>query len=389
MKKFLLILILFALAIGAVFSQEVNLKEAITRSARGVEGELPQRAKVIVLNFESPAKAFSDYVIDELSGELIEGKKITVVDRKNIATIMDEMKFQYSGYVSDESMVSIGKMLGAQAIISGSLTDIGANYRFRIKIINVETAAVQKQISLDLKKDSQVAYLLGGAVAQKEIQQEAERQKREIEREQQRIEKTKPTSNVRDNWVSGEFSYALSTGGLGVSIGGSYERMINSKSSIGTNLYVVILGGEPEIFGSVMKKDTVKDDLDWGFNFGIEAFSRWYLWSRKFFLSAAAGYYNVGKAIDIYEYSYGKYTSSGYAVAQGSGFGIGTGMGWKIDPGKEGGFFWNGGISSTVILGKIDYSNAPKDQTGKTVESNTLFTAFVLFRTYLGAGWAF
>ena len=149
MKKNLLVFIFIVFVAGAISAQQLELKEAITRSARGIEEELPQRAKVIVLNFESPAKPFSDYVIDELSGELIEGNKITVVDRRNLSAIMDEMKFQYSGYVSDESMQSIGKMIGAQAVISGSLTDVGANYRFRIRVINVETAAVQRQISLE------------------------------------------------------------------------------------------------------------------------------------------------------------------------------------------------------------------------------------------------
>jgi len=185
MKKFLLIFVLFALMAGVISAQELTLKEVITRSSKSIEETLPQRAKVIVLNFESPAKTFSDYVIDELSGELIEGKKITVVDRRNLTAIMDEMKFQYSGYVSDESMQSIGKMLGAQAVISGSLTDMGVNYRFRIRIINVETAAVQRQISLDLKKDSQVEYLMGGKMAAQEMQQK----QRETEREQQKLVK--------------------------------------------------------------------------------------------------------------------------------------------------------------------------------------------------------
>jgi len=226
MKKFLLICIAFVATAVAVYAQQLELKEVIIRSARGIEETLPQRSKVIVLNFESPAKSFSDYVIDELSGELIEGKKITVVDRRNLSAIMDEMKFQYSGYVSDESMQSIGKMLGAQAVISGSLTDVGANYRFRIRIISVETAAVQKQISLDLKKDTQVAYLLGGAAAQKEIMQEAERKKRETEREEQKLaKKQERINNAKLNTAGLSIGFTFGTPVLVGTLHGTYSPL--------------------------------------------------------------------------------------------------------------------------------------------------------------------
>jgi len=97
MKKFLLILI-FALAAGALFSQQLELKEVIVRSARGIESELPQKAKVAVLNFNSPTKAFSDYVIEELINELLEAGKVTIVDRQNLSAVMNEMKFHYFRY---------------------------------------------------------------------------------------------------------------------------------------------------------------------------------------------------------------------------------------------------------------------------------------------------
>ena len=45
--------------------------------------------------------------------------------------------------------------------MSGSLTNLGAFYRFRIRVISVETARIETQVSLDLQNDSQVAYFLG------------------------------------------------------------------------------------------------------------------------------------------------------------------------------------------------------------------------------------
>jgi TolB-like protein len=161
MKKPIMVLIIAVLIAGTLSAQQLPLKEVITQSARGVEGSLPQGTMVAILNFSSPSETFSDYVIEELIGELVIGKKIAIVDRQNLALISKEMNLQMSGDVSDESAQAIGKLLGAQAIVSGTLTNMGIYHRFRIRVISVETGRIQTQVSLDLQNDRQVAYLLG------------------------------------------------------------------------------------------------------------------------------------------------------------------------------------------------------------------------------------
>ena len=165
MKKNLFLLVFLCLVIGGIFAQQLDLDAVIKQSARAVENVLRQGTKVAVLNFVSPSETFSDYVIEELTGELVTGHKITIVDRRNLALITNEMNLQLSGDVSDESAQAIGRMLGAQSIISGPLTNMGTFHRFRIRVINVETAAIQTQVSLDLQNNAQVSFLLGGTPA--------------------------------------------------------------------------------------------------------------------------------------------------------------------------------------------------------------------------------
>jgi TolB-like protein len=162
MKKFLLIFIFSLILAGRLPAQQMNIDTVIDRAARAVEEVLPQGAKVAVLNFMSISETFSDYVIEELTGKLVTGRKITIVDRRNLALISQEMNLQLSGDVSDESAQAIGRMLGAQSIVSGTLTNMGTFYRFRVKVINVETVAIQTQASFDLQNDSRVAFLLSG-----------------------------------------------------------------------------------------------------------------------------------------------------------------------------------------------------------------------------------
>jgi len=371
MKKFLLIFV-FALTAGVLSAQQLELKDVIARSARGIEGELPQKAKIALLNFESPTKTFSDYVLDELTSELLEVGKVTVVDRKNITAILNEMKFQYSGYVSDESMVSIGKMIGAQYIISGTLTDMKTHYRFRIRIINVETAAIQRQITSELKNDKEVAYLMGGDSAVRELEKQ---------------EKSKPTSNVRNNWFSGEVSggYNLQHGeDFALSIGARYERMLSPYVSLGVNYFQVI--PIPLGFNAYQDaEDSIK--FDKGSVFGIDASIRFYPMGRKFFFGIALGYYDNGNILE-YEVTYQgtkDHTIEKYVISHGTGFAITPELGWKIDVGKEGGFFVEPGFLGTFVIGSKTYGQSSDSKWWD--EDNSFMNGYL--RLYLGAGWAF
>jgi hypothetical protein len=72
-----------------------------------------------------------------------------------------EMYFQLSGEVSDETALSLGKMLGAQTIISGSIEAVGDVFRLRIRAIAVETAAIQGIYTINIQRDRFLSSLAG------------------------------------------------------------------------------------------------------------------------------------------------------------------------------------------------------------------------------------
>ncbi|MDR2534669.1 MAG: hypothetical protein LBD29_01390 [Treponema sp.] len=151
------------LCLGSLQAQQAQaLDDVIAESAKAVEVKLTSGSKLAVLNFSSGSDVFSDYVIEELSGVLVMSGKVTIVERRSLDLVRKEMDLQLSGEVSDDSAQAIGKQLGAQAIVSGSLTNMGSVYRFRIKVINVETARIEAQVSYNLRNDEQVAFLLHG-----------------------------------------------------------------------------------------------------------------------------------------------------------------------------------------------------------------------------------
>jgi WD40 repeat protein len=125
--------------------------DAVIRAASDYLNErLPGGIKLVFLNFQSEWPGLSEYVIDGLIENTVNDGRFTAVDRKNIALIQQEMNFQLSGEVSDESAQAIGKLLGAQTIVSGAISRLGNYYRLRVQAIGVETAEIQGQFNRDI-----------------------------------------------------------------------------------------------------------------------------------------------------------------------------------------------------------------------------------------------
>jgi hypothetical protein len=139
---------------------EVSLSTAIRQAAALMETRLDRGTKIALVNFTSPSQAFSEYVLDELSSVLVNNSHLTVVDRANLDRIRQELGFNLSGEVSDQSMQSIGQMLGAQALVTGSLTSIADLRRVMFKVLMTETAAVTVQHPADIINDRRVQALL-------------------------------------------------------------------------------------------------------------------------------------------------------------------------------------------------------------------------------------
>ena len=153
----------FLFVCAGLFAQNVSLDQAVRNSAQAIETRLPKGAKTAVLTFASAKQAFSDYIIDELATALSASKNIQVIDRQHTDAIRKEFKIQFSGDVSDDEIKRVGKQLGAQYVVTGSLVDIGNAYRFRVAAINIETAVREGSSSLNINiNDPQVTFLLTG-----------------------------------------------------------------------------------------------------------------------------------------------------------------------------------------------------------------------------------
>ncbi|GHU49006.1 hypothetical protein FACS1894200_07050 [Spirochaetia bacterium] len=149
-----------AVAAPSGSSPGMDMDAAIREAAAQMEAKIPAKTMVALVSVASPSAAFSSQVLARIESAIVSSGKLGVVDRANLDKVRNEQGFQLSGEVDDESAKAIGKLLGAGAIVTGTLTDLGDVYSLTLKAINMETAMVVVSYLADLAKSARVETLL-------------------------------------------------------------------------------------------------------------------------------------------------------------------------------------------------------------------------------------
>ncbi|MDR1219380.1 MAG: CsgG/HfaB family protein [Treponema sp.] len=118
------------------------INNAIGNSFAALFRDIPVKARVAFLNIASKDVEEGAFIINELTVLFVNARKFTMVERQDINVILEEQSFQLSGYVDDNSAVSIGKFLGATVVITGSITGTGERKRLALKALDVLTAEI-------------------------------------------------------------------------------------------------------------------------------------------------------------------------------------------------------------------------------------------------------
>jgi hypothetical protein len=148
-------------------SSGLALDTAIEQAAERIENAFKSGTEIALVSVSSQSTQFSEYVLTYLETVLVNNGKLAVVDRSNLDRIREEQGFQLSGEVSDESAKAIGQLLGAGAIVTGGLVNLGDAYRLNLKAINVETARIAASYAGDIVNNPRIQTLLasGGDAA--------------------------------------------------------------------------------------------------------------------------------------------------------------------------------------------------------------------------------
>lgn len=161
MKKIIFTLMFSLIGIAVSFSQAkgVTIDNALTQAAEKFSSSLKNKTTVAILGISSSYNELSEYMLGELTTDIVQLRKLQVVTRANLDVIKKEMNFQLSGEVSDETMQQLGAKTGAQTVISGTFKPLGTLYVLDIQAFDVTTATIQDTYRSNVVSDETLELL--------------------------------------------------------------------------------------------------------------------------------------------------------------------------------------------------------------------------------------
>lgn len=160
-----IILMALSAPVGAG-SYDTEMKNMATAIAASFDQQ--QVKTIAVLDFtdlQGTVTELGRFLAEELSTNLVIGKKqFDVIDRANLNRLLDENKLSRSGLVDPENIKRLGKIAGANAIVTGTVTPLGSSLRISAKVINTETAKIVGAAKGDVEKTPEISELLRSRV---------------------------------------------------------------------------------------------------------------------------------------------------------------------------------------------------------------------------------
>ncbi len=101
------------------------------------------------------------FLAEEVSVALAsQAKGFEVIERNQLKVILQEHKLSASGIIDPQTARQLGRIAGAEAIVTGSLTPFGDSVRMSVKVLDADTARMLAAATTDIPKTKAIEELL-------------------------------------------------------------------------------------------------------------------------------------------------------------------------------------------------------------------------------------
>ncbi|MCM2267292.1 MAG: FlgO family outer membrane protein [Elusimicrobiales bacterium] len=153
MKKTFILLMLLGLqapvfaaapAAKAGTSASAELSDLAGELGKGVKASPGIKLAVLAFPYTSEKASEGPVVVQERLTTLLAGnKKVVLIERGLMKKVMEELKLQASGAVDEETVKKLGKMLGADAVVTGTLNDLQeGNCEVNARVVETESGKI-------------------------------------------------------------------------------------------------------------------------------------------------------------------------------------------------------------------------------------------------------
>lgn len=144
-----------------------DLKEGIEQLAVQLSKSVPEQKqlRVAVTDFPTlgPQAVISNlgrYIAERLTTRLSQNPQFSVIERRRLGQVLGELKFSMSDLVDPDKAKQLGKMLGVEALVVGSLSDLGNVVDVDVRIIEIEGNRMLPGVLTSILKDQVVQKMI-------------------------------------------------------------------------------------------------------------------------------------------------------------------------------------------------------------------------------------
>jgi TolB-like protein len=170
--------IMIAAAVGSLllvgqpaFAQRImteGIKELATQIATDAVKE--RKGKIAVVPFyqlNSQSMSLGVYISEELITDLVAVEGIKIVERSMLDKLIGEFRLSQTGLIDPNTAKKIGKLAGADAIVTGTIADLQTYMVINCRLIDSQTGNVFAAAQTRIIKDANLQNIIGEAGNQK------------------------------------------------------------------------------------------------------------------------------------------------------------------------------------------------------------------------------
>lgn len=152
--------------------QDGDGSRSVTSSERYTSGESsnmagnePASGKQMVIvvadfvNDDGSVSKLGRYIADKLTPYFTRSEQFQVLERALIDKVIEEQQFQVSAFVDESSTRELGKLVGAETIISGTVSELNDVFYFNAKVVDVTRGKLLTAIDVEVDRTDRLVVL--------------------------------------------------------------------------------------------------------------------------------------------------------------------------------------------------------------------------------------
>jgi len=148
-----------------IASAQSGLDQRVAELSQQISKEMTlyQKTAIAVVEFTDLRGAVTDFgrfLAEELITRLFQSKKFKVIERQLLNKILAEQALSLTGVIDPNSAKQIGRVLGVDAIVSGTVTDLAQSLRVNARLISTQSGKIFAVASTEIFKDESVIKLM-------------------------------------------------------------------------------------------------------------------------------------------------------------------------------------------------------------------------------------